>query len=75
MAEFDTIAKRLIQTHPADFARFALQRDDIEDVKVIETELPTIRRADSPSAYASAARRRWSTTSFKPPTTRPCPSA
>ena len=47
MAEFDTIAKRLIQTYPADFARFALQRDDIQHVEVIDTEQPTVRRADS----------------------------
>ena len=47
MAEFDTITKHLIQTYPADFARFALQSNDIEDVKLIETELPTVRRADS----------------------------
>ena len=49
MAEFDTIAKHLIQTYPADFARFALQRDDIEDVEVIESEQPTVevRRTDS----------------------------
>ena len=49
MAEFDTIAKHLIQTYPADFVRFALQRDDIEDVEVIESEQPTVkaRRTDS----------------------------
>ena len=35
MAEIDTVSKHLIQTYPADFARFALQRDDIEDVEVI----------------------------------------
>ena len=47
MAEFDTVAKHLIQTHPADFARFALQRDDIEDVEVLDTEQPSVRRPDS----------------------------
>ena len=47
MAEFDTVAKHLIQTHPADFVRFALQRDDIEDVKVLDTEQPSVRRPDS----------------------------
>ena len=49
MAEIDTIAKHLIQTYPADFARFALQRDDIEDVEVIESEQPTVKahRTDS----------------------------
>ena len=49
MAEIDTIAKHLIQTYPADFARFALQRDDIEDIEVIESEQPIVkaRRTDS----------------------------
>ena len=47
MAEFDTIAKRLIQTHPTDFARFALQRNDIQRVEVLDTEQPTIRHTDS----------------------------
>ena len=49
MAEIDTVSKRLIQTYPADFARFALQRDDLEDVEVIETEQPIVkaRRTDS----------------------------
>ncbi len=47
MAEIDTVSKHLIQTYPADFARFTLQRDDIENVKVIESEQPTIRRPDS----------------------------
>ena len=32
MAEIDIVSKHLIQTYPADFARFALQRDDIEGV-------------------------------------------
>ena len=47
MAEFDTIAKHLIHTYPHDFARFALQRDDIEVVEVLDTEQPTVRRTDS----------------------------
>ena len=47
MAEFDTVAKHLIQTHPADFARFALQRDDIQAVEVLDTEQPNVRRPDS----------------------------
>ena len=47
MAEFDTVAKHLIQTHPADFARFTLQRDDIQDVEVLDTEQPNVRRPDS----------------------------
>ena len=47
MAEFDTVAKHLIQTHPADFARFTLQRDDIQDVEVLDTEQPNVRIPDS----------------------------
>ena len=47
MAEFDTVSKQLIQTYPHDFVRFALQRDDIQGVKVLDTEQPTIRRTDS----------------------------
>ena len=47
MAEFDTVAKHLIQTHPADFARFTLQCDDIQDVEVLDTEQPNVRRPDS----------------------------
>ena len=47
MADFDTIVKHLIQTYPADFARFALQRDDIQEVEVLESEQPSTRRPDS----------------------------
>ncbi len=49
MAEFDTISKHLIHTYPADFARFALQHDDLEVLDVIDTEQPTVKahRADS----------------------------
>ena len=47
MADFDTITKQLIQTYPADFARFALQRDDIQRAEVLDTEQPTIRHTDS----------------------------
>ena len=49
MAEIDIVSKHLIQTYPADFARFALQRDDIENVEVVESEQPTVkaRRTDS----------------------------
>ena len=49
MAEFDTIAKHLIHTYPADFARFALHQDDIEVIDVIDTEQPTVEahRTDS----------------------------
>ncbi len=49
MAEFDTIAKHLIHTYPHDFARFALQRDDVEVLGVVDTEQPTVEahRTDS----------------------------
>ena len=47
MAEIDIVSKHLIQTHPADFARFALQRNDIEGVEVLDTEQPSVRRPDS----------------------------
>ncbi len=47
MAEIDIVSKHLLQTYPADFARFALQQDDIEDVEVLDTEQPTVRRTDS----------------------------
>ena len=49
MAEFDTISKHLIHTYPADFARFALQHDDLEVLDVIDTEQPTVEahRTDS----------------------------
>ena len=49
MAEFDTITKDLIHTWPRDFARFALRRDDLDVLDVLDTEQPTVeaRRADS----------------------------
>ena len=49
MAELDTVSKHLIQTYPADFVRFTIQRDDIEVVEVLDTEQPTVetRRTDS----------------------------
>ena len=49
MAEFDTIAKHLIHTYPRDFARFALQYDNLEVLDVIDTEQPTVEshRTDS----------------------------
>ena len=47
MAEIDIVSKHLLQTYPADFARFSLQQDDIEDVEVLDTEQPTVRRTDS----------------------------
>ena len=49
MAEFDTVAKHLIHTYPHDFARFALQHDDVEVLDVIDTEQPTVEahRTDS----------------------------
>ena len=49
MAEFDTVSKHLIHTYPHDFARFALQQDDVEVIEVIDTEQPTVKahRTDS----------------------------
>ena len=49
MAKLDTVSKHLIQTYPADFVRFALQRDDIEVVEVLDTEQPIVetRHTDS----------------------------
>ena len=49
MAEFDTVSKHLIHTYPHDFARFALQQDDVEVIEVIDTEQPTVEahRTDS----------------------------
>ena len=49
MAEFDSIAKHLIHTYPADFARFALQQDDVQVLGVVDTEQPTAEthRTDS----------------------------
>ena len=49
MAEFDTIAKHLIHSYPYDFVRFALQRDDLEVLDIIDTEQPTVEthRTDS----------------------------
>ena len=49
MAEFDVVSKHLIHTYPADFARFALQQDDLEVLDVIDTEQPTVEahRTDS----------------------------
>ena len=44
MAETDIVSKHLIQTYPADFA---LQRNDIEGVEVLDTEQPSVRRPDS----------------------------
>ena len=49
MADIDTISKYLIQHYPDHFACFALARDDVEVIEVIETEQPTVRarRSDS----------------------------
>ena len=49
MAEFNTVTKHLIHTWPRDFARFALQRDDLDVLDVLDTEQPTVeaRRTDS----------------------------
>ena len=49
MAEFDTISKHLMHTHPVDFVRFSLDQDDVEVVEILDTEQPTVetRRTDS----------------------------
>jgi len=49
MADIDTISKYLIQHYPDHFAHFALARDDIEVIEVIDTEQLTVeaRQADS----------------------------
>ncbi len=49
MAEIDTISKYLIQHYPDHFARFALARDDVEVIEVIDTEQLTVeaRHTDS----------------------------
>ena len=49
MAEFDAISKHLIQSYPNDFAGFALGREDVEVLEVIDTEQLTVSasRADS----------------------------
>ena len=49
MADFDTISKHLIQTYPADFARFTLDQDPVEVIEVIDTEQFTVeaRQTDS----------------------------
>ena len=77
MAEIDIVSKHLIQTYPADFARFALQRDDIEGVEVLDTEQPSVRRPDSLLRVCIGGDEVLSTTSFKPPAAPipPCPAA
>ena len=49
MAEFDIVPKYLVQHYPGDFARFALGRDDVERVEVIDPEQLTVqaRQTDS----------------------------
>ncbi len=49
MADIDTISKYLIQHYPDHFANFALAREDVEVIEVIETEQLTVeaRQADS----------------------------
>ena len=49
MADIDTISKYLIQHYPDHFARFALARENVEVIEVIETEQLTVedRRTDS----------------------------
>ena len=58
MAEFDTIAKHLIHTYPYDFVRFALQRDDLEVLDIIDTEQPTVETHRHRQPHPRAPRRR-----------------
>ena len=49
MADFDIVSKYLMQHYPDDFARFALGRDDVEVVEVLNPEQLTVeaRQTDS----------------------------
>ena len=49
MAAFDNVSKHLVQTYPADIARFGLGREDVEVLDVLDVEQPTVeaRAADS----------------------------
>ena len=49
MADFDIVSKYLMHHYPNDFARFALGRDDVEVVEVIDPEQLTVeaRQTDS----------------------------
>lgn len=49
MAAFDSVSKHLVQTYPADIARFGLGREDVEVLDVLDVEQPTVeaRAADS----------------------------
>ena len=49
MADIDTISKYLIQHYPDHFANFALARDDIEVIEVIDTEQLTVEARQSDS--------------------------
>ncbi len=74
MAEFDTIAKHLIHTYPTDFARFALQQDDIQVRGGVETEQTTVEthRTDSlirvhVDGVEALVHHEFQTTDSKPP--------
>ena len=49
MAEFDIVSKYLVQHYPGDFARFALGRDDVESVKVIDPGQLTVKERQTDS--------------------------
>ena len=49
MAEFDIVSKYLVQHYPGDFARFALGRDDVESVKVMDPEQLTVKARQTDS--------------------------
>ena len=47
--QYDTVSKTLIHEHPEDWATFTLGTSDVEVLRILETEQPTIQthRADS----------------------------
>ena len=49
MADIDTISKYLIQHYPDHFAHFALARDDVEVIDVLNTEQPTVQARQGPT--------------------------
>ncbi|MDE2999753.1 MAG: hypothetical protein OXU79_11810 [Gemmatimonadota bacterium] len=49
MAEFDAISKHLIQTYPEDFAGFALNRENVEVLEVIDTQQSTVSASHADS--------------------------
>ncbi len=48
-SQYDTVSKAIIHQNPQDWTEFALGRRDVEAIRVLETEQPTVKsnRADS----------------------------